>query len=198
MIGVLALQGDYEKHIHILDLLKIQNMEIRYSRELDMIQGLVIPGGESTTMTDLMGRNGFYEPIRNFAKNYPILGTCAGLIMMASSVPGYRVEPLGILDIEVDRNAYGRQVHSFTDQLPVQLNGRATQIPSTFIRAPKITRIAAGVEVISKYQGNPVAVKQDHHLGLSFHPELDNVTLFHEFIFNKQLMDKPTPQHHAA
>ncbi|MCS5625810.1 MAG: pyridoxal 5'-phosphate synthase glutaminase subunit PdxT, partial [Candidatus Marinimicrobia bacterium] len=114
MIGVLALQGDYEKHIHILDLLKIQNMEIRYSRELDMIQGLVIPGGESTTMTDLMGRNGFYEPIRNFAKNYPILGTCAGLIMMASSVPGSRVEPLGILDIEVDRNAYGRQVHSFT------------------------------------------------------------------------------------
>jgi len=198
MIGVLALQGDYEKHIHILDLLKIQNMEIRYSRELDMIQGLVIPGGESTTITDLMGRNGFYEPIRNFAKNYPILGTCAGLIMMASSVPGSRVEPLGILDIEVDRNAYGRQVHSFTDQLPVQLNGRATQIPSTFIRAPKITKIAAGVEVISKYRGNPVAVKQDHHLGLSFHPELDNVTLFHEFIFKKQLMDKPTPHHHAA
>ena len=184
--------------ILLLDLLKIQNMEIRYSRELDMIQGLVIPGGESTTMTDLMGRNGFYEPIRNFAKNYPILGTCAGLIMMASSVPGSRVEPLGILDIEVDRNAYGRQVHSFTDQLPVQLNGCATQITSTFIRAPKITKIAAGVEVISKYQGNPVAVKQDHHLGLSFHPELDNVTLFHEFIFKKQLMDKPTLQHHAA
>ncbi len=198
MIGVLALQGDYERHSHILDLLQLQSMEIRYPDELGMIHGLVIPGGESTTMTDLMDRNGFYKPIRKFAKDHPILGTCAGLIMMATSVPNSRVEPLGILNIEVDRNAYGRQVHSFTDQLPVRLDGRETQVSSTFIRAPKITRIEAGIEVICEYKGNPVAVKQGLHMGLSFHPELDNVTLFHDFIFNKQLDNKLSPEFHAA
>ncbi|MBL7029704.1 MAG: pyridoxal 5'-phosphate synthase glutaminase subunit PdxT [Candidatus Marinimicrobia bacterium] len=198
MIGVLALQGDYEKHIQILDLLKIQSMEIRYPSEMDKIQGLVIPGGESTTMTDLMGRNDFYQPIQKFAKDFPILGTCAGLIMMASSVPDSRVKPLGILDIEVDRNAYGRQIHSFTDQLPIKLDDSETHVPSTFIRAPKITNMSSNVEVISKYEGDPVAVRQGHHIGLSFHPELDNVTVFHDYIFKKQLWKKTSLKHHAA
>jgi len=197
MIGVLALQGDYEKHIQILDKLKLQSMEIRYPNQLDSINGLVIPGGESTTMTDLMSRIGFHDPLRNFAKDYPILGTCAGLIMMSKPLPDTRVEPLGILDIEVDRNAFGRQVHSFTDQLPVQMNGKTVHIPATFIRAPKISKINPDVEIISEYKGNPVAVKQGHHVGLAFHPELDGITLFHDFVFNQQPL-KVSQKTHAA
>ncbi|MBT3477903.1 MAG: pyridoxal 5'-phosphate synthase glutaminase subunit PdxT [Candidatus Marinimicrobia bacterium] len=186
MIGVLALQGDYAKHIQILNMLQIPAKEIRYPSELVEIKGLVIPGGESSTMTDLMKRIGFHEPLRNFAKKYPILGTCAGLIMMSSTAPDSKVEPLNVLDVEVDRNGYGRQIHSFTKELPVQLNGTVTEVPATFIRAPKITKVNNGVEIISEYKGNPVAVKQGHHLGLSFHPELDGITIFHNYIFKKQ------------
>ncbi|MEA1880931.1 MAG: pyridoxal 5'-phosphate synthase glutaminase subunit PdxT [Candidatus Marinimicrobia bacterium] len=197
MIGVLALQGDYEKHIQILDMLKIQSVQIRYPSELELIEGLVIPGGESTTITDLMNRIGFHDPLGKFAKKKPIFGTCAGLIMMSSSVPDSRVEPLGVLDVEVDRNAYGRQVHSFTDQLPVRLDGKTVNVPATFIRAPKITQIGSGVEVISEYKGEPVAVKQGRHIGLSFHPELDGITLFHDFVFNQQKLNIPGKTHAA-
>ncbi len=170
MIGVLALQGNYQKHIQILDTLNIRSMEIRYPEELDSINGLVIPGGESTTITDLMNRIDFFQSLREFSKEKPILGTCAGLIMMAKSVPDSRVEPLGIIDIEIDRNAYGRQIHSFTDKLSVKLNGKESQI---------------------------TAVKQGLHLGLAFHPELNKVTLFHEFAFKSQFINE-TKKHHAA
>ena len=158
---------------------------MRYPKQLDNIEGLIIPGGESTTMTDLMQRVGFHDPIRTFASKYPILGTCAGLIMMAGSVDS-GVSSLAILDVDVDRNAYGRQVHSFTDDLYVSLNGQTQTIKATFIRAPKISRVGLSVEIISSYDGEPVAVKQSHHLGLAFHPELESVTLFHEFIFKTQ------------
>ena len=197
MIGVLALQGNYQKHIQILDTLNIRSMEIRYPEELDSINGLVIPGGESTTITDLMNRIDFFQTLREFSKGKPILGTCAGLIMMAKSVPDSRVEPLGIIDIEIDRNAYGRQIHSFTDKLSVKLNGKESQITATFIRAPKITKVNDEVEIISEYAGEPVAVKQGLHLGLAFHPELDKVSLFHEFAFKSQFINE-TKNHHAA
>ncbi len=186
MIGVLALQGDYEKHIQILDQLGMVSTEVRYPEQLDSIAGLIIPGGESTTMTDLMERVGFHKPIREFSEKNPILGTCAGLIMMARSVEDSRVSSLGIIDVDVDRNAYGRQVHSFTDSLPVSLDEQSKSTKATFIRAPKISRVGPTVEVISSYDGEPVAVKQGHHLGLAFHPELDDVTIFHEFTFKKQ------------
>ena len=105
MIGVLALQGDYSKHKEILDKLKLSSCEIRYSHQFNEISGLIIPGGESTTMTDLIDRNGLHKDIYSFSKSKPILGTCAGLIMMARIVNDERVKPLNILDIEVDRNA---------------------------------------------------------------------------------------------
>ena len=186
MIGVLALQGDYAKHIQILEMLKIQAIEIRYPDELKLIDGLVIPGGESTTMTDLMCRAGFYKPIQIFAKKKPILGTCAGLIMMAKTVADSRIKPLGILNVKVDRNAYGRQIHSFTDQLTVSLNGNLKHVDATFIRAPKISSVNKFIEVLSEYNGEPVIVKQGHHLGMTFHPELNGITIFHNFIFKQQ------------
>tara|TARA_B100001750_G_C15460071_1_gene573746 strand:+ start:67 stop:651 length:585 start_codon:yes stop_codon:yes gene_type:complete len=186
MIGVLALQGDYAKHIQILEMLKIQAIEIRYPDELKLIDGLVIPGGESTTMTDLMCRSSFYKPIQIFAEKKPILGTCAGLIMMAKTVTDSRIKPLGILNIKVDRNAYGRQIYSFTDQLTVSLNGKLEHVPATFIRAPKISSVDKFIEVLSEYNGEPVVIKQGHHLGMTFHPELNGITIFHNFIFKEQ------------
>mgnify|MGYP001353119082 FL=1 len=186
MIGVLALQGNYSKHIEILDKLKISSCEVRYNNQLDEINGLIIPGGESTTMTDLMSRNNFYDKIQLFSQKKPILGTCAGLIMMAKSVLDKRVKPLEILDIEVDRNAYGRQVHSFINKLPIKLEKDLETISVPFIRAPQITKVGKNVEIISNYNKKPVAVKSGIHMGLSFHPELNNITIFHDFVFIKQ------------
>jgi 5'-phosphate synthase pdxT subunit len=190
MIGVLALQGNYSKHIEILDKLKISSCEVRYNNQLDEINGLIIPGGESTTMTDLMSRNNFYDKIQLFSQTKPILGTCAGLIMMAKSVLDKRVKPLEILDIEVDRNAYGRQVHSFVNKLPIKLEKDLETISVPFIRAPQITKVGKNVEIISNYNKNPVAVKSGIHMGLSFHPELNNITIFHDFVFIKQFSSK--------
>ncbi|MBS95935.1 MAG: pyridoxal 5'-phosphate synthase glutaminase subunit PdxT [Chloroflexi bacterium] len=190
MIGVLALQGNYSKHIEILDKLKISSCEVRYNNQLDEINGLIIPGGESTTMTDLMSRNNFYDKIQLFSQTKPILGTCAGLIMMSKSVLDKRVKPLEILDIEVDRNAYGRQVHSFINKLPIKLEKDLETISVPFIRAPQITKVGKNVEIISNYNKNPVAVKSGIHMGLSFHPELNNITIFHDFVFIKQFSSK--------
>ena len=190
MIGVLSLQGNYSKHIEILDKLKISSCEVRYNNQLDEINGLIIPGGESTTMTDLMSRNNFYDKIQLFSQTKPILGTCAGLIMMAKSVLDKRVKPLEILDIEVDRNAYGRQVHSFINKLPIKLEKDLETISVPFIRAPQITKVGKNVEIISNYNKKPVAVKSGIHMGLSFHPELNNITIFHDFVFIKQFSSK--------
>ena len=190
MIGVLALQGNYSKHIEILDKLKISSCEVRYNNQLDEINGLIIPGGESTTMTDLMSRNNFYDKVQLFSQTKPILGTCAGLIMMAKSVLDKRVKPLEILDIEVDRNAYGRQVHSFINKLPIKLEKDLETISVPFIRAPQITKVGKNVEIISNYNKKPVAVKSGIHMGLSFHPELNNITIFHDFVFIKQFSSK--------
>jgi len=190
MIGVLALQGNYSKHIEILDKLKISSCEVRYNNQLDEINGLIIPGGESTTMTDLMSRNNFYDKIQLFSQTKPILGTCAGLIMMSKSVLDKRVKPLEILDIEVDRNAYGRQVHSFINKLPIKLEKDLETISVPFIRAPQITKVGKNVEIISNYNKKPVAVKSGIHMGLSFHPELNNITIFHDFVFIKQFSSK--------
>ena len=194
MIGVLALQGDYSKHKEILDKLKLSSCEIRYSHQFNEISGLIIPGGESTTMTDLIDRNGLHKDIYSFSKSKPILGTCAGLIMMARIVNDDRVKPLNILDIEVDRNAYGRQVNSFRDELPVSINGKFENVFATFIRAPKINNMAKDIEIISSYNNEPVAIKQGIHMGLAFHPELDGITLFHEYTFVEQFNEKS----HAA
>jgi len=186
MIGVLALQGDYSKHIEILHMLNFKTMEIRYPHELSLIKGLVIPGGESTTISDLMCRYGLHESIKKFSKQKPILGTCAGLIIMSKDIADSRVKSLGILNLSIDRNAYGRQLDSFIDNLKVSLNGKIENIPATFIRAPKITKVDESVEILSNYNNAPVVVKQGHHLGLAFHPELVKTTIFHEYVFRQQ------------
>lgn len=183
-IGLLALQGDYQKHSRILSLLGLQTVLLRYPQQLDDIAGLIIPGGESTTISKLIDANDFRQPLLTFAQRSPILGTCAGLIMMSRLLDeDPRINTLGIMNVTVTRNAYGRQLDSFVDDLSVNLNGHQQIIAASFIRAPRINTVSADVEVLALYNNEPVAVRQGRHIGLTFHPELNDVTLFHQLAF---------------
>lgn len=183
-VGVLALQGNYDKHSQILDRLGMKPILIRYPHQLDEVSGLIIPGGESTTMSKLIDATGFRQPLTAFAQQYPILGTCAGLIMMATlQQQDERVKTLDLIDVTVTRNAYGRQLDSFVDDLTVSFDGQQQTIAATFIRAPQINAIESNVEILARYNNMPVAVRQGHHIGLTFHPELNDVSLFHQLAF---------------
>ena len=184
-IGVLELQGNYSLHHKIFSDLGISSKGIKTARDLDNIDGLVIPGGESTTISLLLDSFDLRIPIKNFAKENPIMGTCAGLIMMSKSIKGdKKVTPLGILDIIVDRNAYGRQIMSCKEPVSFRLNNQKIEINATLIRAPKIISINDSVNVLATIDNFPAVVMEGKHLGLSFHPELDGVTIFHEILFN--------------
>ena len=184
-IGVLELQGNYSLHHKIFSYLGISSKGIKTARDLDNIDGLVIPGGESTTISLLLDSFDLRAPIKNFAKENPIMGTCAGLIMMSKSIKGdKKVTPLGILDIIVDRNAYGRQIMSCKKPVSFRLNNQKIEINATLIRAPKIISINDSVNVLATIDNFPAVVMEGKHLGLSFHPELDGITIFHEILFN--------------
>ena len=184
-IGVLELQGNYSLHHKIFSDLGISSKGIKTARDLDNIDGLVIPGGESTTISLLLDSFDLRIPIKNFAKENPIMGTCAGLIMMSKSIKGdKKVTPLGILDIIVDRNAYGRQIMSCKEPVSFRLNNQKIEINATLIRAPKIISINDSGNVLATIDNFPAVVMEGKHLGLSFHPELDGITIFHEILFN--------------
>ena len=196
-IGILALQGDFNKHGLILEQLGLEPTLVQYPSDLDHVRGLIIPGGESTTMTKLMDRAGFYESITSFANTNPVLGTCAGLIMMSNTAKDRRIKTLGLLDVDVERNASGRQIHSLCESLKVNINGKPQPIDATFIRAPKIIRYGPDINVLATFNGFPCAVQSGLHLGLSFHPELNGITIFHEFAF-KKLVTLKEERIHAA
>ncbi len=184
-IGVLELQGNYALHHKIFSDLGISSKGIKSAKDLDNVDGLVIPGGESTTISLLLDTFNLRTPIKNFAKDNPIMGTCAGLIMMSKSIKDEKkVMPLEILDVTVDRNAYGRQIMSCKEPVSFKLNNQEVEINATLIRAPKIIRISDAVNVLAMIDNSPAVVMQGIHLGLSFHPELDGVTIFHEILFN--------------
>ena len=184
-IGVLELQGNYALHHKIFSDLGISSKGIKTAKDLDNIDGLVIPGGESTTISLLLDSFDLRIPIKNFAKENPIMGTCAGLIIMSKSIKGdKKVTPLGILDIIVDRNAYGRQIMSCKEPVSFRLNNQKIEINATLIRAPKIISINDSVNVLATIDNFPAVVMEGKHLGLSFHPELDGITIFHEILFN--------------
>lgn len=173
-VGILALQGDFALHAAALERQGVAYLYVRRPEELAACRGLVIPGGESTTMTRLMDIVGLRQPILDFAAaGKPILGTCAGLIMLAARVDEdekrHGVKPLGLLDVLVQRNGYGRQVDSFVDEVAVA--GRADPVPGVFIRAPRILEVGAGVEVVATWRGEPVGVRRGSVTGLAFHPE---------------------------
>lgn len=190
-VGILALQGDYEKHRQSFDALGVETFGVRRAGELDRISGLVIPGGESTTLTRLVDRVELRRPLLEFAREMPLMGTCAGLIMLARRLVDERfedfgVEPLGLLDCDVRRNGYGRQIDSFTAGLDIRaLDGSDEPFPAVFIRAPRLTRIGPQVEVIAAVDGEPAAVRQGRILGMTFHPELTDDRRFHQAFLDR-------------
>ncbi len=180
-IGVLGLQGAYAKHLAVLQQLDVQAVDVRKPGDLEECHGLIIPGGESTTMTKLINEIDMHDALLKFSVDRPVFGTCAGMILMAAKVDDGRVKTLNLLDIEVERNAYGRQIDSFIDELDVTTNGQAFSMRGVFIRAPRIKNMGDGVEVLASVNGEPVLVQEGHHMAAAFHPELTGETRIHNY-----------------
>jgi 5'-phosphate synthase pdxT subunit len=181
--GVLALQGDFREHTRVLADVGATPVEVRNADELAGVDCLVIPGGESTTMGKLARAYDLVEPVRErVAAGMPVLGTCAGMIVMAARVIGG--EPLfAVMDIGVERNAYGRQVDSFESDIEVE--GIDHAVRGVFIRAPRITDVGAGVRVLAEHEGAPVVLEHGNLLVSSFHPELIGETGLHRYLLAK-------------
>jgi 5'-phosphate synthase pdxT subunit len=170
-VGALALQGDFEAHAAALRRVGAEVVEVRRVGELADLDGLVMPGGESTTLLNLMQDEPWFDGLRRFhARGGVLFGTCAGAILLAREVRSPRQPSLGLLDAVVDRNAYGRQVDSFETRLAVPALG--FEVTGVFIRAPRFRQIGPGVEVLARYQDEPVLVRQGRILAATFHPEI--------------------------
>ena len=176
-IGVLALQGDFDAHRQMLERLGVDDVMVRKPGQLGEIDGLIIPGGESSTFLKLLGEAGFTE-LKKFVTTKPTFGTCAGAIMLAKEVENPSQQGTGAIDIRVRRNAYGRQIESTILTSDCSLPGG--QMEMVYIRAPRIEEVGPGVEVLAKRDGHPVLVRQGNILAATFHPELTGDTRVHE------------------
>jgi 5'-phosphate synthase pdxT subunit len=182
-IGVLALQGDFEAHAKALARAGAEPVEVRTAADLKQVDGLIIPGGESSTMLKLLDIEHLLEPLREFGSRHPVFGTCAGAILLASEVMNPAQASLGLMDIGVERNAYGRQLDSRIARLtPAGLEG---DLEAVFIRAPIIRRVGKDARVLASYQGDPVLVEQGRHLVATFHPELTDDPRVHRMFLEK-------------
>ena len=183
-IGVLALQGAYEEHVEILKKLGVEPVEVRSVEDLEGLSGLIVPGGESTTIGNLMAESGLLDGIRSFFyKGGPVWGTCAGMVLAASATTGPRQPLLGLMNAFVERNGFGRQVYSFERELEVE--GFETPFVGVFIRAPFFEDVGPGVEVLGKVDGKIVAAKGENILVTAFHPELTDDVRFHEYFLQE-------------
>ena len=179
-IGVLALQGAVTEHIHSIERAGAEGVAIKQIQQLDELDGLILPGGESTTIGKLMRKYGFMEAIRAFAAaGKPVFGTCAGLIVMAKHIQGQEEAHLELMDMTVSRNAFGRQKESFETDLPVK--GIEETVRAVFIRAPLIESVGEQVEVLSTYKDEIVTARQGHLLACSYHPELTDDYRLHAY-----------------
>jgi 5'-phosphate synthase pdxT subunit len=183
VVGVLALQGDFREHIEMIKLLGVETREIRFPEQLDEVDGLIIPGGESTTINKLFDKYGFRKKLHEFYESgKPLFGTCAGLIVLSKEARGEEKQ-LGLIDIDVERNAYGRQIDSFEQRISLNLNHKAEKkdFNSVYIRAPKIIRKGEGVKVLGLHDDEIVLARQKNVLVSSFHPELTDDTRIHRY-----------------
>jgi pyridoxal 5'-phosphate synthase pdxT subunit len=188
-VGVLALQGDFEAHSKALARAGAEPREVRTASDMQAVDGLVIPGGESTTMLKLLHAENLMQPLADFGRSKPIFGTCAGAILIASEVFNPKQESLKLMDIAVERNGYGRQIDSRVARLtPAAAFGARTHagdLEAVFIRAPIIRRVGPDARVLAEYQGDPVLVEQGRHLVATFHPELTADTRVHQLFLAK-------------
>ena len=184
-VGVLAVQGDFAEHKAVLKHLGVDALEVRLPRDLEGLEFLIMPGGESTTFSHMMDLYGLREPIKEMAgAGAPIWGTCAGLIMMARELADEEPAPMGIMDVRVARNAFGRQLDSFETDLKVSCLGEEP-FRAVFIRAPIVSDVGDEVEVLARLpDGRPVAVKQGNLLATAFHPELTDDQRFHRYFLS--------------
>ena len=184
-IGILAAQGTFAEHIAILRQLEIDTVPVRLPHQLVGLDGLIIPGGESTSISKLMLSYNLMDRIRNLAKNgLPLFGTCAGMILLANKISNFDVEPLGVMDITVRRNVFGRQKESFETELSIPVLGEKP-FPGVFIRAPAIEHANSKVEILARLtDGISVAARQGKLLASAFHPELTNDLRFHQYFLD--------------
>lgn len=183
-IGVLALQGAFDKHLEMSKLLGVKASAVRFPKQLELCDALILPGGESTTMLRQMEPLNFREALLRFAEKKPLFGTCAGMILMAKEEVGRTINPLGIVDIAVERNAYGRQFDSFSAKLKIHFKKAPKVFPGSFIRAPMIKRCGPEVSVLCTHDEAPVLVQQGQHLCAAFHPELTSDPSVHHYFFS--------------
>jgi 5'-phosphate synthase pdxT subunit len=179
-IGILGMQGDIEEHLAAFQKLGVDTIRVKSEKSLESVDGLIIPGGESTTMLRLLKLNDLFDLLKlKISKGFPVYGTCAGMILLADQVSNPEQDSLKVLDINVSRNGYGRQIDSFQAEVTMPVIG-SRPFKAIFIRAPLITK-AGDVEVLATYKDHPVFVKKDNIIASTFHPELSNDTRIHEF-----------------
>lgn len=190
-IGVLTLQGGFDKHIESLVKLEVEAIKVREVKELDSIDGLVIPGGESTTIIRLLKNFGIYDILRKkIVEGMPVFGTCAGMILLSRGISSHEnQETLNLMNFRVSRNDYGRQIDSFDADLSIK-GLEEKPVPAVFIRAPRITEISDSVEILSEYNGSPVMVREKNMLAASFHPELTSDTRVHSLFIDMIINQK--------
>jgi 5'-phosphate synthase pdxT subunit len=184
-VGVLALQGDVPEHLRAAEAAGAIAVPVRHPAALEDVDALILPGGESTTIGKLLERYGLMEPIRTRAQaGMPVLGTCAGLILLAREIEGSDQPRLGLLDVTVRRNAYGRQLDSFETDVPVPALG-PEPVRAVFIRAPVVTRTGPAVEVLAQAEGDPILIRQGPLIGAAFHPEMAGEARIHRFLLDQ-------------
>jgi 5'-phosphate synthase pdxT subunit len=183
-VGVLALQGDVREHVEILKKLGVEPVEVRDVADLEGLHGLIVPGGESTAIGKMMAESGLLDGVRSFFyKGGPVWGTCAGMVLAASATTGPRQPLLGLMNALVERNGFGRQVHSFEKELEIE--GFEEPFVGVFIRAPFFEDVGPGVEVLGEINGRIVAAKGENILVTAFHPELTEDLRFHEYFLRE-------------
>ncbi len=187
------MQGDFSLHQKMLESLQVENIAVRTPAELQECDGLIIPGGESTTFYKQLKWNGLFQSIREFARNHAIFGTCAGLITVARHLVNSTQPTLELIDISVERNAYGRQIASFIDDVEINLNGQTQKFEAVFIRAPLIRSVGQDVKILGRH-GEEIIMAENHRvLVATFHPELTDNPLIHRYFVSKvaDILNRP-------
>lgn len=190
-VGVLALQGDFEKHVEQVRMLGAVDRLVKLPDDLMGVDALIFPGGESTTMSILMDKHQLRQPLKQFAVDHPLYGTCAGMILLSTTIVDNQsgVEPLKLMDIDILRNGYGRQVFSFEEKVSAELPGGPGRFRASFIRAPRVVRLGKSVNVLARHREDPVLVRQGRLLASSFHNELGTDTTVLRFFLSNFLGD---------